>query len=210
MDLTPPAHASVTLACVIFSLRERVAAWGARGVLAQVVMHLLYRRLGEIGLRVERALARFRAGRVAVRDVALTAGDPGAARGGTGGCADDPRPCSVRGKRVWPGRFGWLVLAGSYEAAGLSGQLRFVLSQPEMVALLTAAPQLVAVLRPLCRALAIETAVLRPGVAVAPAVERPMRAKRARKKRPKLDLGRIPLPRGVLSAARREGYGKMW
>jgi hypothetical protein len=73
------------------------------------------------------------------------------------------------------------------------------------VALLTAAPQAARVLRPLCRMLAVETSLLRPGEA--PAV-RPVATKKARKPRVKVDWGRIPLPRGVLSAARRQGFAK--
>ncbi len=69
-----------------------------------------------------------------------------------------------------------------------------------MVALLTAAPQAVRVLRPLCRMLAIETQVLRPGVEVV----RRVAVKRVRKPDVPVDWGRIPLPRGVLSAVRRE------
>ena len=59
-------------------------------------------------------------------------------------------------------RFGWLVRAVGYEAAGFGSQLRAVLETPEMVALLAACPEAGRVLRPLCRALAIETEVLRP------------------------------------------------
>ncbi len=119
-------------------------------------------------------------------------------------------PRRLRVKRVWPGRFGWLVRACGFQAAGYAEQLRFVLAQPEMVALLAASPQAGRVLLPLCRALAVETDVLRPGVVRPVPVPRPPRAPRVRKLRPKLDLGRIPLPRGVLSAARREGYGRLW
>jgi hypothetical protein len=66
-------------------------------------------------------------------------------------------------------------------------------------------------LRPVCRMLAIEMSLLRPlaegRVAVA-AVVREVKA-RVRKPRPKIDWGRIPLPRGVLAAARRQGFGKV-
>jgi len=78
-----------------------------------------------------------------------------------------------------------------------------------MVALLKAAPQAMRVLRPLCRALAIETDLLRPGQA--PTAPKPARIRAARVRKPRVpfDWGRIPLPRGLLSAARREGYGKL-
>jgi hypothetical protein len=89
------------------------------------------------------------------------------------------------------------VKAAAWRAAGFGLQLRTVLETPEMVALLQACPQAVRILRPLCRMLAIETQVLRPGAAV---VERP---KRVRKPRAKVDLGRVPIPRGVMAAVRR-------
>ncbi len=193
---------------MIAALRERVAAWGACGVLTRALMFLLYRRLGEISLRMERMAARFQAGRLWRRVV--PAAPKGVRPAGAAVASGALVARTGLGRRVWPGRFGWLVLAGSYQAAGLGSQLRAVLTSPDMVALLTAAPQAVAVLRPLCRALAIETSVLQPGRPVAPPAPAKPRAMRVRKKRPPLDLGRIPLPRGVLSAARREGYGKMW
>jgi len=76
-----------------------------------------------------------------------------------------------------------------------------------MVELLKASPQAVRLLQPVCRMLAIETALLRPGVLVPPPVVR-VRKPRLRKKREPIDWGRIPLPRGVLTAARRQGFGR--
>ncbi len=72
-----------------------------------------------------------------------------------------------------------------------------------MVALLVAAPQAARVLTPLCRMLAVETSLLRPGVVAVPAVECvAVVAKRVRKARPVADLGRVPIPRGVMTAVR--------
>ena len=76
-----------------------------------------------------------------------------------------------------------------------------------MVELLKAAPQAARILRPVCRMLAIETSLLRPGVVEPEPVMR-VRKPRMRKPRVPIDWGRIPLPRGVLSAARRAGFGK--
>jgi hypothetical protein len=83
-----------------------------------------------------------------------------------------------------------------------------------MVALLVAAPQAARILRPLCRMLAVETAVLRPRVAgaaadVDPVEIIPVVKKRVRRPRVPVDWGRIPLPKGVLAAARRQGFGKV-
>jgi hypothetical protein len=84
-----------------------------------------------------------------------------------------------------------------------------VLETPEMVALLEAAPQAARILTPLCRMLAIESSVLRPGAA-GPAVPevKAETPKRVRTPRAKVDWGRIPIPRGGLAAVRRQGIGK--
>jgi len=58
-----------------------------------------------------------------------------------------------------------------------------------------------------CRMLAIETSLLRPGVVEPEPVVR-VRKPRVRKPRVPIGWGRIPLPRGVLSAARRQGFGR--
>jgi hypothetical protein len=71
-----------------------------------------------------------------------------------------------------------------------------------MVTFLAACPQAVRVLTPLCRMLAIETAVLRPGVARA---DPPVRAARVRVKP---DLGRVPIPRGAMAWVRLERSAK--
>ena len=100
-----------------------------------------------------------------------------------------------------PRRFGWLVQAGGYQAAGFGSQLQTVLNAPEMTELLAASPQARRILRPLCRALAVEV----PGVSGAPRkVEDHERPKRIRASRPKPEPFKIPLPRGVLSWVRRE------
>ncbi len=201
MEISATSSGALSLPYVIRALRARVAAWGGVRLLETVLVLLLDRRLGEIGRRVEGMLARFRAGIVWRRKAGSRALARVEAVSADGGSAP-PR------KRVWPSRFGWLVLVGRHEAAGLSAQLRSVLSSPEMVALLQAAPQARRVLLPLCRALAIEAELLRPGEVVVPkpkAAPKP----RVRKPRPKVDWGRIPLPRGMLSAARRQGFGKI-
>ena len=83
-----------------------------------------------------------------------------------------------------------------------------------MVALLLVSPQARRILRPLCRMLAVETSVLRPlppGVVAEVVADKiaVARTKRVRPPRPVADWGRIPLPRGVLTAARRQGFGRV-
>ena len=182
----------LSLSAVLRALRGEVGGWHLRGMLSHVVMMLLYRRIGEICGKIERLVVRFQAGRLLRREPVARAGVRGAGK---------------TGKRIWPGRFGWLVRAASYQAAGYGCQLRHVLEQPEMIELLKAAPQAARILRPVCRMLAIETAVLRPGVVVPEPVVKVVKP-RVRKPRTPIDWGRIPLPRGVLSAARRAGFGR--
>ena len=98
--------------------------------------------------------------------------------------------------------------AAAWRAAVYGGQLQAVLEQPEMVELLKAAPQAGRILRPLCRMLLVDTALLRPGVVVEPPAPKVAKV-RVRKPRAKVDWGRIPLPRGMLAAAKRQGFGKL-
>ena len=191
---------------MIRCLRGAVGGWGGRGWLSQVLVMLLYRRLGGICGQMERLCLRFQAGRLWRREPREGAGESGAAAGGL--------RTRVGVAWGWPGRFGWLVRAAAWHAAGYGCQLRAVLGQPEMVALLIAAPQAARILRPLCRMLAVETALLRPRPAGAVAeIESvaviPVAKPRVRVARAPVDWGRIPLPRGVLSAARRQGFGKV-
>ena len=187
---------------MIRALRGAVGGWGLRGLLSQVLVLLLYRRLGRICGQMERLSQRFQAGRLWRRAAQAVAVER---------CVADRRGRVVASVRL-PGRFGWLVRAAAWQAAGYGSQLRHILGQPEMVALLLAAPQAARILQPVCRMLAVETSLLRPGVVAAEAVALavvPLVKKRVRKPRVPVDWGRIPLPRGVLAAARRQGFGKV-
>jgi hypothetical protein len=171
--------------------------------LSQALAMLLFQRLGGICGKLERLAARFEAGRLWHI----------AARAPISRTLAADRPLCAAAALRWPGRFGWLVRAASYHAAGYGSQLRTVLGQPEMVALLVAAPQAARILRPVCRMLAVETSLLRPRAAgaaeLAPAEVVAAVKKRVRRPRAPVDWGRIPLPKGVLAAARRQGFGKI-
>jgi len=190
MESTAPLSPYLNLSAVLRALRGEVGGWTVRKLLSEVLALLLYRRLGEVCGKIERLAARFQAGRLWQRG-------PGARAG--------VRHVAKTGARIWPGRFGWLVRAASYQAAGYGCQLQHVLEQPEMIELLKASPQAARLLRPVCRMLAIETSLLHPGVVVPEPVVREVKP-RVRKPRPKLDFGRIPLPRGVLTAVRRRRF----
>ncbi|MDR3525146.1 MAG: hypothetical protein P4L66_13710 [Acetobacteraceae bacterium] len=190
MTASAPSSPFLSLPVVLRALRGEIGGWTVRGILNNVLALLLYRRLGDIAATFERLVARFQAGRVQVPGPRAHAGIGRAGK---------------TGRRIWPGRFAWLVRAASYQAAGYGCQLRHILEQPEMVELLKATPQAARILRPVCRMLAIERAVLQPGQ---PVPERPAREvkPRIRKPRPKIDWGRIPLPRGVLTAVRKRRF----
>ena len=193
MDSSTPLSPYQNLSVVLRALRGELGGWTVRRLLSEVLALLLYRRLGEICGKIERLAARFQAGRLWQHAPRTRAGT---------------RHVAKTGARIWPGQFGWLVRAASYQAAGYGCQLRHVLEQPEMIELLKASPQAARLLRPVCRMLAIETSLLQPGVVVPTPVLRE-RKPRVRKKRVPIDWGRIPLPRGVLTAARRQGFGKV-
>ena len=192
MNSSAPSSPYLDLSVVLRAVRGEVGGWTVRGLLSHILALLLFRRLGEICGKMERLVARFQAGRLWLRKPQTRAG---------------ARKAGKTGARIWPGRFAWLVRAAGYQAAGYGCQLRHVLEQPEMVELLKASPQAARILRPVCRMLAIETSLLRPGVVEPEPVVR-VRKPRVRKPRVPIGWGRIPLPRGVLSAARRQGFGR--
>jgi hypothetical protein len=183
-----PDPIRTALRAILGGLRVVLGMWLEPDI--AVAMH---RRIGQALGRVERMLVRFRAGRLWRRT-------PRAARGG----AIRRAHCTLR----LPRRFGWLVKAGGHRAASFGSQLQALLDTPEMARLLEAAPQAGRLLRPLCRALAVE-------LPHAESLQKPEKARqrrggvaaRAHPARP--EPFRIPLPRGVLSAARRQGYGKL-
>jgi hypothetical protein len=113
----------------------------ARGGLAGLLTALLFGRLIRRGLRFAALLAAFRAGTLR----ALPPRAPGS-----------PRPARSSEPPRLPGGFGWLVRRCGWQAAGYGSQLRALLAEPEVVALLRAAPQAGRIFRPLCRMLAVK------------------------------------------------------
>ncbi len=199
MDQTPsPFQAFAT------ALRSALFGWAPRGVFTAALMVLVHRRIGVVFGRLDRLMVRFQAGKL-VRQVlprvVLEARERGVG--------------FVPPVNFWPGRAGWLLgVMGDqrHQAAWFSGALEGILREPAWVALLVAAPQTRRLLRPVCRMLGVETSVLRAPrvtkvVAVSVEVAAPL-VRMPRKPGVPVDWGRIPLPRGVLLAARRQGYGR--
>ena len=187
--LSAPETVSANLRTILRGLMAALGAWGMEPALALV----LHRRIGATLGRIERMMVRFRAGRL-WRVMQRAAGQR------QSGCKAGRGP-------ALPRRFGWLVQAGGHRAASVRSQLQDVLNTPEMAELLAASAQAGRILRPLCRALAVEL----PGMAATArteATESCPTTRRGTRPRAAPEPLRIPLPRGVLSAARRAGFGK--
>jgi len=186
MDLTPTPSAPDITASLRTILRALLATLGAWRITPEIAV-LAHRRINASFVRIERLLMRFRAGRLwRVID---------RARGRRAGCQAGHGP-------ALPRKFGWLVMAGGHQAAGFGAQLQAVLNTQAMSELLAASPQARRILRPVCRALAVE-------VSAASTPARMPKPRKPRVPRPKPEPFQIPLPRGVLTWARREGFGKL-
>jgi hypothetical protein len=199
------------IALSLDGLARAVAARIAGGAMAAAMIVLVWRRVRRIDRQIRDLLERFQAGRLRVATAPRAGGGGARGSGGGGGGAGQ-----TMASAPLPRRFGWLLAMVPHEAASYASQLRTVLAEPEMVALLQASPQAGRILGPLCRMLGLESSVLRPGAEgvaergaesgaaeVAPSVRKRVRVARA-----PVEPWRIPLPRGVLTAARRQGYGK--
>jgi hypothetical protein len=180
---------------VLLNLRAVLGSFG----LENVFVLFLAGRVNQVARRIERMLVQFEAGTLRRRTMVK--------RQATGG-APDRAPGAKRVRRaraVMPRKFGWLVQAGGYRAVGYGLQLRAQLETPEMTALLAASPQAVRILRPLCRALAVEL----PWV-----IDRPRKPREKKPRKPRRRTYAItsdfnpPMPRGMLAWARKNGCGK--
>ena len=177
---------SADLRTILRGVLAALGVWRLEALLAVVV----YRRIGRAMGRMARILVRFRTGRL--RCVARRGPVPGRrVRAASAGLA-------------LPRRFGWLVQAGGHQAACFGLQLQAVLNTPEMSELLAASAQARRILRPICRSLAVEL----PGASRAVATNQAETTRRRTRPRAEPVPFRISLPRGVIAAARREGFGK--
>ena len=139
MSAPPPRTPAERFASIMKGLGEAVAARGGRGGLAGPLVILIWSRLSRMAVRFARLAARIRAGTAAPRRRAT------------------PRPAGDRPRKPYPRlprRFAWLppLVPG---AGAYGSQLQHLLADPEMAALLAAAPQAGRILRPLCRMLGV-------------------------------------------------------
>ena len=186
------------------ALCRAVAACLGRGLMTPAMIVLVW-------TRVRRAEGLFLALVERVRSGRFRGGwtRAGGAAGGTA-CGGVRVPAGLERGRL-PLGFGWLMGVMPYEAAGYAGQLRTVLAEPEVVALLRDVMQARRILGPVCRMLGVQIPGVMPRVVAVDDVVSVVASGRTRvaRAREAVDLGRVPLPRGVLTAARRQGFGKV-
>ncbi len=155
-----PIPATDRFSLSIDGLLGVVAAAIVGGRMNAAMILLVWTRIKRIEMRVLALVASIRAGRY--RGGWVVEGR--AARAQAGPRAAPPASLEL------PRSFAWLIVLVPYKAAGFASQLRYLLADPEMVALLAAAPRLGRILRPLCRMLGIEAELLSPAVAEMPVV----------------------------------------
>ena len=159
-------------AAVIGDLQRAAAARAPKHRELAPLICLLWSRLG-------RMVARFTA--IAARAAAGTLRAPPRRRTVPAEPAAEKRPPPRR--NPLPQNFAWLVRLVP-EAACFGSQLQFLLAEPEMKALLEAAPQLGRILRPLCRTLGVSPV---PAV-VPPAPKRPAKPPKPKREKPPKEI----------------------
>ncbi len=133
--LTIPADPAERFARLVAALCRAVAAGHGRGIPGPLVL-LVWSRLRRMAVRFARLAARVRAGALPARAAPRRPGRSG------------PPPPPL------PRKSGWLISLVPQAAASAS-QLQHLLADPEMAALVAAAPQMGRILRPLCRMLGV-------------------------------------------------------
>ncbi len=157
MQVVLPLTPLDRFAFIIEALCQAAAARSARRWIAVAVANLIWMRLRRTGVRFAKLAARVRAGELPAATRASPSGasdqsaESRADRQAKRRKSDDPADRSA--KRL-PRGFAWLLRLVP-EAAVYGSQLNHLLSDPEMVALLEAAPQMGRLLRPLCQMLGI-------------------------------------------------------
>ena len=135
---------------LIERLGKALTAGALKGRLAGPLLMLIWNRLSRLRRRFAALVARVQAGRLPParpRPAFAEAKPPGLRADGP---APAPRPPSLLPRGV-----GWLTRLVP-EVCTSGGELCWLLQQPEMAALVGAAPQAGRILRPLCRMLGVE------------------------------------------------------
>jgi hypothetical protein len=149
----------------------------ARGVSGPLVL-LIWNFLGGIINRFAAIVAKLRTGTLpAPRSPRPRAPKPRAPFP----AAESPAPAKPpRKKRLLPNAEMWLVKLLGWHVGGLGSQLEHLLKDPDMAALIAAAPQLGRLLRPLCRALGRDPGAAKRGPPPPPPPPNPKKKKKKR------------------------------
>ena len=149
MTVALPLTPADRFAYVLKGLREVVADRGGRRLITGTLVLLIWTRLGRIAEKFAVLTERVRAGTLPVSAPARTPR--------TASAPSSPRLLRPRREDEMPTGFGWLIRLGGHHAAGFGSQLQHLLCDPEMVALISAAPgPMGRLLRPLCWMLGIK------------------------------------------------------
>ncbi len=145
------------------ALCRAVAASLGRGLMDAAMILLVWQRVRRIEVLLLALVERFRSGRMRLgksqRAIPAAANEADAQNvPGTGGAL---RAGGYASHRL-PRQFGWLLVMMPYVAAGYGSQLRALLEEPDMAALLAESPQARRILGPLCRMVGVEAVLLTP------------------------------------------------
>ena len=131
-------RADLDLAFALRSLIGHLGRLHLGGLLGHALMWLVAQRIGQVCGRMERLVARFRAGKLWTL--------PGRV---VGVKVDEVGPAErVKLERIWPRESAWLVVMGGWKVAAVTGHLEAILTTPEMMELLIAAPAARRMLQP--------------------------------------------------------------
>jgi len=129
------------LTLIVTGLQRAAATHAGQDRMVVPLVNLLWNRLSRLTTRFNALVARLAAGRPAAPH-----------RPRTRPARAAPEPGTLR----LPNAYGWLIRLLPGEAACCGSQLQALLADPQMAALLAAAPEAGRILRPLCRLLMIE------------------------------------------------------
>ena len=204
MTAAPPLSPTDRFTAITEGLCQVVAALSYRGQLEGWLILLICTRLRRLGARFARIVERVRAGILPAAAPVRPRVRPAVDRPWPHARCAPPgfaRSALVAGCSV-PTGFAWLIRLGGYKAVAYGSHLQHLLADPEMAALIAAAPQLGRVLRPLCRMLGVD-----PGPARLPPrrsrdPEAPRRSRAPRRKQAS------PRPAPDAGAAAQHGGGR--
>ncbi len=172
LSFTPLAH---WLTLIVAGLQKAAAARAGRDHAVAPLVTLLWTRLARLTARFDALVAR------------LTAGHPAApGRPRTRSASTAPARTAPAAALRLPRSQAWLIRLLPGEAASYGCQLQALLADPQMAALLAAAPEAGRILRPLCRLLAIAPEGM---LALPSAAGKPAPKPRAAKPAPPLESG---------------------